>query len=308
MLVLSSIAGGEELTETDRMVLLEKLEELEEGVTVRMQQRAGSAYGVFKEAAKSEGTALELFLKCAEKVHFLDEKRDGQSFRDWRRWFDERRGKSKAFQRLLQHRLNWLVLSLDAERNDEKDSLAVGRRVIEAFEKLIEEGDLWKEKVRKLNRSGDEVVLRELLKEDVFESVFAKAYDVKQTEGWPGSLIEFGTAYEVAVLLQYREVEKLEEFRRAWGKRIEQEGRFLEVTGNEPDGGGKTAAFEKFYLITRPQLMWELEREVFGIGGQREAAKKMVEHLEEFEGHVNEAKWLQEFMELVAKGKKVSGD
>ncbi len=304
-IVLSLIISGglsaqsSQLTEGDRQALKEALAVLQQNIEERAQKQAGSAYKAFKEAAESESKALELYLKCSEKVHFLDEKRDGQSFREWKRKFDEHMGSSKPFQRLLQHQLNWLVLNLDAGRATEETHSLIAKRAMDSIDRIISEGDLWQERVKKMD--GKQVTLLNLLKESVFDSVYVKAYEVKRTENWPGSPIVFNELYDSVVLKQYESPEHIDNFREAWLKRIEQEGLFAEATGRKPSGGGKTAALEKFISLRRPQLLWELEARVYKMGQQREAASNMIGHFDKYEGHPNEAMWHEELKSLLQK-------
>ncbi|MDP0490937.1 MAG: hypothetical protein Q7Q71_07810, partial [Verrucomicrobiota bacterium JB023] len=87
--------------------------------------------------------------------------------------------------------------------------------------------------------------------------------------------------------------------RQVWSKWMAQEAKLAEMKGNESETGGRSAAYDKFVLDRRPQLLWELEKTIFTMGEQQAAALKMLDHLQEYEGHADEVKWTNEFKALL---------
>jgi len=137
-------------------------------------------------------------------------------------------------------------------------------------------------------RGRDRMSAFSILEEDVYDSVFAQFFDVKPpTAEWPKAPLDLEDVYEHVILKSYKEEQDVARYRQAFGKRILQEGLLAEMKGRKPDVGGreeKTAAFEIFIKEERPQLLWELEKQVYELGDQQGAALGMLQHLGKFAG------------------------
>ena len=62
---------------------------------------------------------------------------------------------------------------------------------------------------------------------------------------------------------------------------------------------GRAVELDKFLADRRPELLWEMEKDLFKYGDQRTSAKRMLAHIEKFLGHKNEEQWISEFTSLV---------
>ncbi len=281
------------LTEGDRQALLEKLKEVKEGAGGRAVQRSGNAITAFRSAASNDDRAHEFYLSCVEKVRFLDEKRSAQEFREWKRRHKER-GDSPGFRRVLRHQLNWLRLTVEANAMSEEDQGELSSRAISALDAILGDQELEPRQFR-------------TLEQDVTETVFALAYGVGAEEKWPVSPVKLEDVYTNHILPPLEKKKDIAAYRAAWGKWIIQEARLQEAKSENPERGERSAAFERFLVERRPQMLWDLEKAIYEIGDQKGAALAMLKHLETFAGHQNEVKWTEDFLEFLNPQPETAG-
>lgn len=288
------------LTEADRQALLEKLEEVRQEGTERASIREGDALTAFRNAVSSDKSSFALWIKCAEKVLFLDEKRDGQAFREWKRGQGDRLD-SEPFHRALRHQLSWLLLAMEAGRPavDDKSANEISAKAVARIDAILADAKVLKERVVSVNNARNTIPAFAVIEEDVFKTEFAQAFPVSAPTGWPTSPLKIREVYEMVVLKPYFEMKDYESYRSAWMKMIAQIAEFTEMKGREADTGGKSADFEKFVSDSRPQLRWELEKKIFEMGDQRTAAKNMIALLDEYSGHEDELLWASELQQLL---------
>ena len=79
------LAHAQTLSQADREALIEKLENLKNNAKEKAMGRIGSAMTAFRAGMASDDAAIELYLKCVEKVDYEDQKRTTQEFREWKR-------------------------------------------------------------------------------------------------------------------------------------------------------------------------------------------------------------------------------
>ena len=286
MVMVGGISAEESaLSEADRQALLEKLKDLKEGAGTRAEQRAGSALSAFKAAIGSDDRAHELYLKCVEKVRFQDEKKSAQDFREWKRRHKEKED-GEGFRRVLRHQLNWLLLTVEANEMGEDGKGELSSRAITSLDAII----------------GDEALEApqfKTLEQDVTQTVFALAYGISSDGKWPVSPVKLEDVYKEHILPPLADKKDVAAFRSAWGKWIQQEANLQEAKSKNPGKGERSAAYERFLVEKRPQMLWDLEKEVYEIGDEKGAALSMLKHLDTFAGHKNEVKWTQEFLEIL---------
>lgn len=273
------------LSEADRQALLEKLKEVQEGAGGRAEKRAGSALSAFRAAIGSDERAHELYVNCVEKVRFEDEKKSAQAFREWKRRHKERED-SEGFRRVLRHQLNWLLLTVEANAMEKGKEGELSARAIAALDAIIGDEEL----------EGPQF---KTLEQDVTKTVFALAYGISSEKKWPGSPVKLAEVYKKHILPPLAEKKNVASFRTAWGKWILQEANLQEAKSKAPDKGERSAAFERFLVEKRPQMLWELEKEVFTMGDEKGAALSMLKHLADFAGHKSEVQWTKEFLEML---------
>ncbi len=271
------------LSESDRQALLKRLEDLQNGAGGRAEERASIALSVFKAAAQSEAKAHELYMKCVEKVRFQDEKKTGSQFRDWKRRHRERND-DPAFRRQLCYQLLWLVLCIEVEGGLETSE--ANARAVKVVEQILADTEL------------DGGVLRGL-EDDVTNSVFSSAYQVNLETKFPRSPMKLESLYRESVIPNLVTNGNPADLREAWAKWILHEGLLIEARAGDSPRGERSSGLEKFLLERRPQMLWELELEVYKMGNEKEAALAMVKHLEANVGHANERDWTEEFIGLL---------
>ena len=273
------------LSEADRQALLDKLKEVQEGAGGRAEKRAGSALNAFRSAAGSDDRAHELYLNCVEKVRFQDEKKSAQDFREWKRRHKERED-SPGFRRVLRHQLNWLLLTIEANKitDDKKGELSA--RAIAALDAILGDEEL---EPKEFN----------MLEQDVTKTVFALAYGVNSEEKWPVSPVKLEDVYKEHILPPLEAEKEFAAYRTAWNKWILQEAKLQEAKSKSPEKGERSAAFERFLVERRPQMLWDLEKAIFKMGDQKAGALAMLKHLEDFSGHQSEVQWTKDFLEFL---------
>lgn len=280
------IAEDKALSELDRELLLEKLKLIQENSDNTLKGRFGLALSAFKRARESPAAAHELYLKCVEKIRFLEEVKKTSEFREWKNRHKERTD-SPGFRLALRHQLNWLILSLEAAQIE--DISTMSDQSLTVLEAILREAEELK---------GQE----SLLKESVLDSIFAKAYDINNLKitNWPKSPLSIKGIYEEIIFPPLREPKSLPQLRQAWLKRIGHEGLLLEKWTNEGSADkDRKPAFEKWLIEGRKDLTWQMEVDLFNHGDQRAAALRMLEHVKTNLTHNSAPQWIEEFTQLV---------
>ncbi len=285
---LASLQAQEKpLSVTERELLLERLQEIQETSNSTVKGRYTVALTAFKEGIKNDAAAHDLYLKCIEKVRFLDEAKKTSEFREWKRRHSE--GTDNAeFRLALRHQLNWLVLTLEAAQ-DKKEKETMGPRCMAVLDAILKDADDLKDN-------------RALLRSKPTESIFAEAYgvDALNLGEWPESPLDIGGVYDLVVLPPFRTPETLTQLQSGWKKRIEHEGLILEGFANEGSADKDLKpAFEKWKLEGRNDLIWTMEVDLFSNGDEKGAALRMLEHLKENLKHKSAPKWIKQFTSLV---------
>ncbi|NIP96916.1 MAG: hypothetical protein GWO24_27165, partial [Akkermansiaceae bacterium] len=116
--------------------------------------------------------------------------------------------------------------------------------------------------------------------------------------------------YEGLILPPLRRKSTLPQLRQAWEKRIQHEGLVHSEWGRPSNGrgGGEGTPLDldRFLAERRPQLLWEMEVDLFSVGDQKGAALRMLQHIEKNMGHEHAADWIGEF-ERIVKGEPEPG-
>lgn len=296
-LALAAQATAQPLSDSDRQLLLERLNSIKDAAEGRVGGRIATALAAFREAMASNEAALALYVKCIEKLDFEDQKRSSQDFREWKRRQKDQLAEP-GLQLALRHQLHWLVLTLEVA--SDPDCLPkMGPRVIAALDSIFSNAE---------HLAGQQGILRQA----VTSSVFARAYNVSniKVEDWPTEPLALASVYGTVILPPLRQAGDVEQLRTAWLNRIRQEALIREAWsgGGGPRGGprnddrnegGRTPAFEKFLTDERPNLLWQMEEDLFRAGDQRNAALRMLEHLERYVSHPQAASWTDRFIQLI---------
>jgi hypothetical protein len=306
VLVLStSVRGqGEDLSEADRVSLISELERIQKQSDDRVSGLYQRAVKDFRSAIRSDEATMDLYLKCFEKVRYIDLHRKSQDFRDWKR--NERNKEmiqSSSMKMALRLQLSWLLLSIEAARMD-GDTSELGKRAVDHLDKIFANA-----KTLKAHRN--------ILNQNVLSSVFAKAYNLNiKVKNWPTSAFDITQVYEKVVMPPLRESKDIASLRSAWRHRIAQEQAVFEKW-NDQDGenaegkSGKkkrvigmkknmrTHGYEVFLDETRPQLLWSMEVDCFKAGDEKASALRMLKHLQTYITHKNAPQWIKEFQDLI---------
>lgn len=292
LLLCGGFASGQvktELTDVDRQLLLEQMQKILDASKSNVSTRLSTALNAYRAALTSDAATHELYIKCVEKVLFQDEAKKAKEFRNWKKSHKDRRD-TPSFRRALRYQLRWLVLMIEtatdpeAKKNATKRALSVMNEVLSDHEKL----------------DGSAQVLRG----NPMSSVFATAYDMNSVKSaqFPQSPLDIAGIYEGLVFPDLRESASFDKLKAAWLKRIELEGGILQKLGTARDQNGdkgRRPEFEKWYYKTRPNLIWEMERDLFKSGDERGASLRMLKFLEKNFSHTSAPKWIDSFTNLV---------
>lgn len=291
-------AAESSLSQSDRELLIEKLNALRDAVEGKSEERMRTAISAFRNAMGSDDAAVDLYLKCVEKIDFEDQRKKEQEFREWKRNQKEKL-ESTAWRKAIRHQLRWLVLTMEA--STKPDSITdFAPRAIEAVNDIFANAK---------DFAGQQNVLRE----NVLSTYFARAYKVGnlRVKDWPNSPTDINTLFDKVVAPPLREGKKFGDLRTAWQARIRMEGLMQEHwTGGKPEGkigmadAMRSPAYEKFLSDTLPDLRWQMERDLFKAGDERTAALHMLEQLQQNATHPKAAEWMKQMAEILMPKKE----
>lgn len=280
------------LSETDRQLLLERLEKIKDTSDATVEGRHQVALKAFRQARLSDAAAHALYLDCVEKVQFDDELKKTSEFRDWKQRHKERTD-NPAFRLALRHQLNWLALTIEAIHA--KDASRFASTALEVTDAVLKDAEKLKDQQR-------------ILKASVLQSVFAEAYSItsETPANWPDNPVDLATLYDGLVLPPLRNDESLTGLRSSWLKRIEQEGTLVEQWSNTATSDrDRKPAFEEWRAEKQPELMWRMEVDLFRSGDQKGSSIRMLEHLKKHLNHKSAPGWISDFTSLV-EGKSIA--
>lgn len=288
------------LTQADLEQLRERLKNIEKNALNQQDMRYKTAMDDFRAALRSDDEAVELYLRCVEKVDFTEQQRKSQEFRNWKR-DHEGQWKDENFRQALRSQLLWLSLTARAAaRPDDIDKLAP------------EANDAIKAIFAQADRLASQ---RDLLSRSVLESVFARAYKMNEIkiENWPLSPLQVDAVYERVLMPPLRQRQQVELLASAWDARIQMET--TKVAELAPDAREQNPisrrenlapSMVRFRQETLPELQWRKQVDLFQCGDQRGAALRMLSHLGDHMQHANAPKWVEEFQKLIDAEQSVS--
>ena len=277
------------LSEADREALIEKLDGLRDTAQAKAMGRIGSAASAFKAGMASDDAAVDLYLKCVEKVDFKDKDRSSQDFRDWKRRQGDRL-KNPEIRRAMRHQIRWLHLTLEAAENEGK------------FEKLAPKAaDILEGIFGNPEQFGDRV---DILRENVQGTVFARAYNLGGVtiEKWPLAPLQVSEIFDRVILPDLRAKKKFDSMREQWKRRITYEGISAEnwiPAGDRKGEADRVAESNRFTSEKIFELQWEMQMDLFKSGDQKVAALGMLKHIESNLGHAKARTWAEQFRQLV---------
>lgn len=286
-------AKADPLTAADREALLEQLEKLRETADSKVDARFRLAIAAFRGGLQSDDAAMDLYLKCIEKVNFEDQLKKNADFRDWKRKEADRLA-DPSFRLALRYQLRWLVLTLMASSAD-PDIKQLADEAQDTVDSIFRDAD-------KLESQGP------LLGQAVTTTVFARAYEIGGLDNpdWPLSPVQLEQVYSKIIFPRYRSPDRVETLRAAWIRRIQQEGIKIETLSGNRAGrkNGLTTApqspeEEKFNAETVPELQWDMEKDLFRSGDETASAVRMLQHIEKYISHRSARDWGEEFQGLL---------
>jgi hypothetical protein len=142
----------------------------------------------------------------------------------------------------------------------------------------------------------------------VSSTVFARAYGLTgyEIKDWTMSPLQNDRGYirverpfHELVFPALRAAGDADALRAAWKRRI----RFEEIArgfwSGDSNEEGESLAREKFLAERHPELVWDMEEDLFKAGDEQRAALALLEHLQKNIGHSQARQWEARFRELV---------
>jgi hypothetical protein len=159
----------------------------------------------------------------------------------------------------------------------------------------------------------------EALHTPVTSTVFARAYSLGsiKPDKWPLSPMEIAPVFEQVILPPLRAKANFDAMREQWQRRIRYEGVSRQSLHGGGDGGGggrggrgerekekpkhdePNPDYEKFISEIQPEMVWQMEVDLFKSGDQKRSALKMMEHIENHITHPKAREWGQQFRTLI---------
>lgn len=289
---------AEILTETEREALLQKLEEMRADADSKVDARYRAAIAAYQAAMSSNEAAIELYLNCVEKVNFKDQQKKNADFREWKRREDEKLS-DPGMGLALRLQLRWLILSLRAasEKTDRNELIPAAREVVDA---IVNDGEKLKNQ-------------RQILNQSAVSSLYAQAYEIGEVKAdkWVFSPGQIDEIYDKILMPPLRTARQTEALRSAWLRRIGQVTRMQEfLPSQEREDGGKrrigmaadmqNPEHAQFLADVVPDMQWNMEMDLFRHGDERNAAVRMLAHLEKHLSHKSARKWATDFTNLLS--------
>ena len=288
--LIVSGARSEPLSSADREALLESLEKLRENADTKVDARFRAAIAAYREAMSTDESAMDFYLKCIEKVNFVDQEKKNADYRDWKRKEGDKLS-DQGYRLALRYQLRWLILTLQASSEKAK-----------VVELATEAQEIVDGVFRDADRLGNHA---QMLGQAVTATVFAKTYEIGNLENdkWPLSPIQLEPIYGQVIFPQLRRPERLDSLRAAWIKRIQQEG--IKEESMSGNGGGKkngprTPDNDRFMVETLPNLQWQMEMDLFRSGDEGGAAVRMLAHIEKHLTHKSAREWGEQLKDLLS--------
>jgi hypothetical protein len=295
-------ANAAELSVQEREQLLERLEKLQSTASQRVEARFRAAVSAYTAAAASPSSASDFYIKCVEQVDFVDQKRKSQDFRDWKRRESDRVN-SRAFGLTAQSKLRWLILTLQAAaEQSNSDQLAKDAKTIVG--QICENHSIM-------------APHRKWLSQAVLSSVFARAYQVDQIQidNWPAAPTDIAAIYQQVILPPLRAKKDPKSLLSAWNERIQQEIQLRDNTRSEDNSNGRrigtttsirSPEFDRFLSETLPNLQWEMEVDLYRHGDARNAAGRMLAHIEKHITHESATRWSEQLTGMLTPEMKTT--
>ncbi|WP_156817200.1 hypothetical protein [Rubritalea marina] len=276
------------MTDAQRERLQKQLKSILEQTTEADSLKKKSAYSAYQRAMSSGAASLELYLKCVEKVDFLDAGKSSSEFREWRRANAELLGDSD-FRLALRYQLRWLVLSIEANKRGEQRIHTMGEEARELVSSMLSKAD-------------DLMEHRKLLSQNVLQSYFARAYGFTEikVKRWPTAPANVQAIYKSVILPDLVERKKVSQVRAAWTEMIKFEELRMDAWNKSKSSkiGMKknmgSAALKKWRAEVYPDLVWNMEQDVLKAGGEYQAISNMITHIGNNLKHKNALKWASE--------------
>jgi hypothetical protein len=274
----------------DPAKLLEQLKTLEETVTKARTGNNLAALDAITEAAAADSKAIALWIDSVRETDFRDQDKKEAEFRAWREGAGRRLSEPGAAGALRLH-LQYLLLTIRvASATSDQDRAEVLTSLLAYLDDLSR---------------ADKATLknRQALDTSVLATPIARRYKlditVRPPEAWsltPGNL---EAIYESSILPYLRQKKDAARLQTAWSRRLQQEAALVATQDSE-------VLTKNYREVVLPTLEWAQARDLF-IAGAPGAGAKMLQLIQQNQGHKNTPVWIQELRSLLTGG-ELGGD
>lgn len=263
--------------------ITERLDALQRTTEQNAQRTFQEALRQIRAASASPSTAVTFYTECVRQVNFEESERSQSEFREWRK-NNEQRLRDPALRRVLQLQLLWLEMTLRATMS-EVDRTQLAREAQRYQNDLHSEAE---------NLSQ----YRDLLNRSVLETEFARALRVHtiRPQNWPANPLDVAAVYNQIILPPLRTARDLRAMRDAWAARLRHQETLVSVW-TDP----RRRNLQKFLIEDRPQLVWDMHKDLFVAGDANASARAMLAHIQENIPHPRSINWVQELRQLATQ-------
>lgn len=312
--MLSQSTHAAVLTDQERKELMAKLDAIQQAADEKIDSRFRIAVQAYRQAITSDIAAMDLYLKCIEKVRFKDQLKDNSAFRDWKEHQEETLS-DPGFKVALRYQLRWLILSIQAS-SKKADKAALGQEGMTLIDSIFGEIEHLQPQISMLSQSAS-------------STVFAQAYEIGSLKSdWPQSPMNISQFFNEIIMPPLRNPSHIPMLRAAWIKRIKLEELIATNKEGKSNGGNTNKKGkkdreqireareeardkhqldqEKFTNEMLPGLLWEMEVDLFKSGDESGAAARMVAHIQKYLTHKSAGNWTKQLVDLLTPKPKAA--
>ena len=276
------------LTESDKKMILERLEKLATTHREAKFARYAGAVAAFHEASQTPAKAYGFYLDCIKLVNFDQQ---GKKFSEYREWKERniQRVRATEYQTMLQFQLKYLLLTIRALNMEDRSKIFPDLQTF--LNAAVAKREYMKQEASGLNGS-------------VSGTIFAKAYGldkVLKDDRWEFAPLDIMGHYQKTILPILRERGDSKGIEHGWNRLIN-----LEIAIMEPEEDEKV----KFDFVKErlPTLHWSKWKDVAENGERAKAAMRMLELLENNLNHDDVEDWIYDLINVVNGGMVTDAD
>ncbi len=268
--------------------ILDRLEKLKKISEENAKANLLQAISRLRTAASTPSDAVNFYIESVRQVNFEESERSQSEFREWRKQ-NEQRNRDSSFRRAIQLQITWLQLSLRSTL-PEANLTELAQEATRLQNELQSEADKLFE-------------YRDILSRSVLDTEMARALRVHATrlQNWPNNLLDIPGIYSQIIIPPLRQAKDVRGLRDAWQKRIDFQEKILTNWS-----GSQRRQLRQYLIEERPQIIWEMHKDLFQAGDANNAARAMLAHIQENATHPRVTGWINELSSMLKQASQNS--